>query len=51
MQRCKIVGNVPACSDGAAMAPCNQYNSGSSGWPSRQDTASYIPPIQGWMLG
>jgi len=42
MQRCKIVGNVPARSDGTAMAPR---------WPSRQDTASCIPPIQGWMLG
>jgi len=45
MQRCKILGNVPARSDGAAMAPSDQYNSGSSGWPHRQYTASCISPI------
>jgi len=43
MQRCKILGNVPARSDGATMAPSDQYSGpgGSSGWPHRQD----ISPI------
>jgi len=45
MQRCKFLGNVPARSDGAAMAPSDQCSGGSSGWPHRQDTASSISPI------
>jgi len=45
MQRCKILGNMPAHSDGAEMVPSDQYSSGSSRWPLRQDTSSSISNI------